>query len=129
MKIGKILKQVIVKGGPTAIALALGSPEVAAVLATASAAADGPKIAGKKLEAKTGWSPHKIAAPAAAVAGSAVAAAAFAPDLPVQICALAARLCETPEMLTTSPGAAMILWQTIAQGATRIPPAKSGEES
>lgn len=125
MKILKFLKNVVVKGGPAIVALVLGSPETAVVLATASAAADGTKIAGKKLEEKTGWSPHKVAAPAAAVVGSAAAMAVVGQDLPAQICALTARLCETPELLATIPGVAMILWQTIAQGASRIPPTQA----
>lgn len=122
MKILNFLKNVVVKGGPAIAALVLGSPETAVVLASASVAADGTKIAGKKLESKTGWSPHKVASPAAAVIGGAAAASIVGQDLPAQVCALAARLCETPELMATIPGVAMILWQTLAQGATRIPP-------
>jgi hypothetical protein len=128
MKVLNFLKNVVVKGGPAIAALVLGSPETAVVLASASVAADGTKIAGKKLEDKTGWSPHKVASPAAAVLGGAGAAALVAKDLPAEICAMAARLCEQPELLATIPGIAMILWQTLAQGATRIPPPATDED-
>lgn len=125
MDFGKLLKDIAIKGGPAIIALSLGSPEMAAVLATASASADGVKIGGKAIEKKTGWSPHKVAAPAAAMAGSAVAMAAVGNDIPGQICALAGRVCQDPTMLATIPGVAMVLWQVLAQGASRLPPERT----
>lgn len=123
MKIGEFLKQTVIKGGPAAVALALGSPEAAAVLASASVAADGVKFGGKALESKTGWRPHKVASPAAAVVAGAGAVQAIDPTIPAQICAVAGQLCADPVALSTLPGLVMVLWQVIASGVFKVRPA------
>ena len=123
MKIGNFLKHAVVNGGPAAIALALGSPEFAGVLAAASAAGGGTKIAGKAVEGRTGWRLHKVASPAAAVVAGAAAAPLIDPSLPIQICAVAAGICEQPELLATVPGIAMVIWQVLASGVFKVAPA------
>lgn len=126
MKVGEFLKQTVIKGGPAAIALALGSPEAAAVLAASSVAADGVKYAGKAVEQKSGWRPHKVASPAAAVVGSAVAVQFVDPALPERICAIASQLCADPAALATIPGLVMVLWQMAASGAFKVRPEGGG---
>ena len=126
MKIGELLKQTAIKGGPAAIALALGQPEIAATLAAASIAGDGVKFAGKRIEDRTGWRPHKVAAPAAAVLAGLGAVQAINPDISSQVCEQVTRLCADPKAVATLPGLAMVLWQVIASGVFKVAPADEG---
>jgi hypothetical protein len=122
LNVWKILKGAVVKGGPAAIALALKQPEIAATLAAASIAGDVTKYAGKAVEDRTGWRPHKIAAPAAAVGAGVVTVQALDPTVPAQICAVVGQLCADPALLATVPGLVMVLWQVIASGSFKVKP-------
>lgn len=128
MKIGEFLKQTAIKGGPAAIALALGSPEVAAVLASASVAADGVKFGGKKIEDRTGWRPHKVASPVAAVAAGVGAVQAIDPTIPTQVCAAVGQLCADPVALSTVPGLVMVLWQVVTSGVFKVRPEPDADD-
>lgn len=112
MNVGKLLKQIALIAAPVVTTAVAGPAAGAAVGAALGSGAVG-KVAGKKIEAKTGVRAQKVLAPAAAVTVPAVGMALVDPGLLDQICDFLAKVCESKAALLALPGLATILWHTL----------------
>lgn len=98
MNILKLIGTIMKFAAPVAIGFLVG-PEAGAVVGGATLGGAGATWVGKRLEDRSGLKLQKVAGPAAAVGGAAVASAIVGPSAIDQICALANQLCAQPDLL------------------------------
>lgn len=120
MNILKVLGTILKFAAPVATAIYVG-PEAGAVVGGATLGGAGATWAGKRLEDRTGYKLQKVAGPAAAVGGAAIAAEIVGGGAIEQICYVASQLCAQPDLLKSLvPAIIALLGFGIGDNVTKV---------
>jgi hypothetical protein len=120
MNILKVLGTVLKFAAPVATAVFVG-PEAGAVVGGATLGGAAATWGGKRLEASTGLKLQKVAGPAAAVGGAAIAAELVGRGSIDQLCYVASQLCAQPDLLKSLvPAIIALLGFGIGDNMTKV---------